>query len=60
MVSAKRSQHLRDTLDRRKHRKNRIRKLRKTRSASFGGGKRLKEGQGNLKDSYNFLCQGST
>ena len=46
---AKRSQHLRDTLNRRRHSRNKIRNLRKTRSASFGGGKKTKRRTRKLK-----------
>lgn len=49
LKAEKRSQHLRDTLDRSKHRRNKIRNLRKTRSASFGGGKKTKRRTRKLK-----------
>lgn len=49
LKAEKRSQHLRDTLDRRRHRRNKIRNLRKTRSASFGGGKKTKRRTRKLK-----------
>jgi hypothetical protein len=49
MKAAKRSQHLRDTLNSRRHSRNKIRNLRKTRSASFGGGKKTKRRTRKLK-----------
>lgn len=49
MKSLKRSQHLRNTLDRRRQNKDKIRNLRKTRSASFGGGKKTKRRTRKLK-----------